>query len=145
MRIKKAKYDEETRLATIYGRKFLKKNVITRYFVNPNHIYFCKTSMGVKAYAIVDVALRCSVSKNPKTLGALRNKIEGKSIILHSDTPINEKLKNKLDYMTERSFWQALMIKVRTPLLWVLIYMLSGMGFYSFIRMLLQAMGYHLP
>lgn len=151
MNIERASYDRETRLASIYGKRFIKKSLVTKYLIDPDHIYYRKTVRGIIPFAIVDVSKRRSVSShNPTTLGSLRNSkpsnpIEGESVSLHSEDQIDEQMKNMLDYMTESRFWQALMIKARTPLIQILLFMLAGAGLYSFIRMLLSAMGVMIP
>lgn len=128
---RKGSYDNETRLASIYGRKFIRKSVITKYAVDPDHIYYNKGN----AYAIVDVGSRKSVNPDAK----------GESIQLHSESAIDESLKNMLDYLTESTFWQALLKKVKIPLIWIIVYMLAGAGIYSFVRMLLSAFGLQIP
>jgi hypothetical protein len=128
----KAKYDRETRLASIYGRKFFRKSIITKYAIDPDHIYYNPKGM---AYAIVDVGSRQSVNPDSETV----------SVSLHSESQIDEPMKNMLDYLTESTFWHALLKRVKIPLIQIIIFMLAGAGIYSFVRMVLSAFGFQIP
>lgn len=139
--MKKGKYDEETRTIALFGRKFLRKSVITRYKVDPDHFYYYKKRRNVKPYVIIDIAKRTSV--NPERISNLR--YQGESKELHSNEPIDEKMKSSLDFLIERSFWQALLMRYKIPLLQILIFMLAGIGIYAVVRMILQAFGVQLP
>ena len=141
IKIVDAEYDIEERIATTLPPSFFsfkkKKFMPTKYLINPDHIYYMKTPTGLKACAIVDVATR--TSKTPK------EETEGKSITLHSEGEIDEELVNRLDYLTERKFWNALMLRLRLPFATILLCMLAGAGVYAVIRMILGAVGLHVP
>jgi len=54
-------------------------------------------------------------------------------------------LLNRLDYLSERSFWQALLSKQKIPLGTILIYMLAGSGLLYLLRIVFYAAGIYVP
>ena len=142
IKIMNAEYDIEERIATTLPPSFFsfkkKKFMPSKYLINPDHIYYMKTIHGLMPCAIVDVATR--TSKHPK-----EGETEGKSVIMHSEEEIDEELVNRLDYLTERKFWNALMLRLRLPFATILLCMLAGAGVYAVIRMILGALGLHVP
>ena len=140
IKIMNAEYDIEKRIATTLPPSFFsfkkKKFMPTKYLINPDHIYYMQTIRGLKPCAIVDVATR--TSKSPE-------EPEGISVRLHSDGELDEELANRLDYLTERTFWNALMLRLRLPFATILLCMLAGAGVYAVIRMILGACGLHVP
>ncbi|MCS7106207.1 MAG: hypothetical protein NZ942_02745, partial [Candidatus Aenigmarchaeota archaeon] len=84
----------------------------------------------------VDVNTAMSLSKD---------EILGKSVEPKLSEEINMKLKNQLDYLTERSFWQALKTFYKRDIVLILLCLFCGMGIWEIIRTILKAAGVNLP
>jgi len=54
-------------------------------------------------------------------------------------------LMNRLDYLSERSFWQALLSKQKIPIGTILLYMLAGAGMLYLLRIIFHACGIYVP
>ena len=121
--IVKAKWDEHTNIAQH------KKN---RYYVDSKHFFYRKK----KIYAFVDINKFHSMSKD---------EVLGQSIQPKLAKKINAKLKNELDYLTERKFWESLRAYYKKDLGLILLSLGCGAGLYAIIRAILVASGVNLP
>jgi hypothetical protein len=131
---KKSNYDPDYGVATVKSRRWLRKGIHTRFLVDLEHLFYPK---GRKMpYVLIDAHLRKSVKPE---------KIEGESAKIKLSGNPDPRLKARLDYMNEQTFWGSLILKMKTPMHMVLLFMFAGAGIYSFIRMLLSAFGYHIP
>jgi hypothetical protein len=135
---KKASYDPDYGVAAVKSRRWLRKGIQTRYMIDLEHLFY---PVGKKRipHVLVDAHLRKSIK--PERIGNGKNP-ESKIDISKDPDP---RLKARLDYMNEQTFWGSLIAKVKIPLHMVLMFMFAGAGIYSFIRMLLSAFGYHIP
>lgn len=136
---KKASYDSDYGVATVKSRRWLRKGIHTRFLVDLEHIFYPK---GRKLpHVLIDAHLRKSV-KPVKIVDKNDEKSESEIKLAANPDP---RLKARLDYMNEQTFWGSLILKMKTPMHMVLLFMFAGAGIYSFIRMLLSAFGYHIP
>lgn len=124
--IKKAKWDKEKNLATCEKHK---------YIVNEEHLFFKKG----KIYCFIDLNARRSISDEK-----LKGEAEGKSIKPELEKELDVKLMNKLDYLSESSFWESLNLRKR-DIVELLLSMGCGIGLYSIFRVILSMYGYYLP
>ena len=124
--IKKAKWDKEKNLATCGKHK---------YIVNEEHLFFKKG----KIYCFIDLNARKSISDEK-----LKGEDEGKSIKPELEKDLDVKLMNKLDYLSEASFWESLNLRKR-DIVELLLSMGCGIGLYSIFRVILSMYGYYLP
>jgi len=124
--IKKAKWDKEKNLA-ICGKH--------KYIVNEEHLFYKKG----KIYCFIDLNSRKSISDEKLGIEA-----EGKSIKPELEKDLDAKLMNKLDYLSESSFWESLNYRKR-DIVEMLITMGCGIGLYSIFRVVLAMYGYYLP
>ena len=129
--IKKAEWDKEKNLAKCGKHK---------YIVNEEHLFFKKG----KVYCFIDLNARKSISD--KDLGVKKEveEAEGKSIKPELKKDLDVQLMNKLDYLSEASFWEALKLRKR-DIVETLITMGCGIGLYSIFRVVLSMYGYYLP
>jgi hypothetical protein len=151
----KAKYDPDTRLAEKLNWRH---RIMDRFIIDPDHIYEHFLRRKREKAVFVDNATRKSV-----TVKEAVKIIEGKALFglvhtertevkdvtvelpenvkLHSDGEIDQKQRNILDFLIERSFWLSLLEKRKLPLTTLLILLLAGIGIYHFIVLFLRAMG----
>lgn len=127
--IKKAKWNKEKNLAKCGKHK---------YIVNEEHLFFKKG----KVYCFIDLNARKSISD--KNLGVKKEEVKGKSIKPELKKDLDVQLMNKLDYLSEASFWEALKLRKR-DVVETLITMGCGIGLYSIFRVVLSMYGYYLP
>jgi len=120
--IKKAEWDKEKNLAKCGKHK---------YIVNEEHLFYKKG----KVYCFIDLNSRKSMSNKD---------IFGKSIKIKTQKDLDVKLMNKLDYLSESSFWESLNYRKR-DIAETLITMGCGIGLYSVFRLVLAMYGYYLP
>lgn len=162
---KLAYYDENEGFVTVYGRKFLKKGVRTRFrVVNPRHVKAPFSGKG-KPLIVCDIATRESIDPQiakKKVKKEITDKesgekftvmvavddagvpIAGSSVEISSDQPLDHKKEMKYtfarDYMIARM--QQLKVSIRT----MLIYAFMGIGAYNVVKMvLISAFGVELP
>ena len=93
-----------------------------RFTVNPDDLFY----KGRKPTFFIDLNARKSIKPNLK------------------EEP-NLEIANRLDFLNERAFWSALLSKQKIPLGTVIIYLLAGMGFLYFIRIILYSFGVYVP
>ncbi|RLI44545.1 hypothetical protein DRO69_07150 [Candidatus Bathyarchaeota archaeon] len=131
---KKANYDPDYGVATVKSKRWLRKGIHTRYLVDLKHLFYPpKRKM---PHVLIDAHLRKSIKPE---------RIEEKDAKIKLAGNPNPTLKARLDYMNEQTFWGSLILKMKIPMHMVLIFMFTGAGVYSFIRMLLSAFGYTIP
>jgi len=118
----RAKWDSETNIAKA------KKH---SYYVESDHLFYRRS----KIYAFVDVNARKSIKEE---------QVLGKSIKPELAKELDAKLQNKLDYLTERSFWEAMQTR-KKDLALMLLSMGCGIGLYSVMRAIASIFGYYLP
>ena len=118
----RAKWDSETNIAKA------KKHA---YYVESDHLFYRRS----KIYAFVDVNARKSIKEE---------QVLGKSIKPELAKELDAKLQNKLDYLTERSFWEAMQTR-KKDLALMLLSMGCGIGLYSVMRAIASIFGYYLP
>jgi hypothetical protein len=135
---KKASYDPDYGVATVKSRRWLRKGIHTRYLVDLEHLFYPVGKRRV-AHVLVDAHLRKSIK--PERIGDEKNP---ETIVNVAKNP-DPRLKARLDYMNEQTFWGSLILRLKTPMHMVLMFMFAGAGIYSFMRMLLSAFGYHIP
>jgi len=119
LKIRKGSYDTQTntlRIRSLFSR------VKETYTVEPDHLFIYKR----KGCFIVDVNSRRSVSQ----------KLESEP---------NVQISNRLDYLSERAFWQALLSKQKMSLGQILLMILAGGGTVYLIRIALHAFGLYVP
>jgi len=119
----KAKWDSETNIAKA------KKH---SYYVESDHLFYRRS----KIYAFIDVNARKSLSDE---------QVLGESVKPELAKDLDAKLQNKLDYLTERSFWESLRAYYKKDLALILLSMGCGMGLYSVMRAIASIFGYYLP
>ena len=115
-----------------------KKMVKTKkhnYSVNEDHFFYAKSFGFLKTYVFIDVNKRQSIDET---------EIHGKSISPKLAKELDAKLKNKLDYLSEASYWESLNLRKR-DVIETLITMGCGIGLYSIFRVILAMYGYYLP
>lgn len=149
----KAKYDPNTRIAEV--KLGLRKRVHERFQIDPDHIYEeHKGFRGKKKEFVsyVDTATRESIEiervkeiieDGKKREEKTTEKVDAaKSVKLHSDKAINQKKRNMLDFLIERTFWASIIAKHKLPLSTVLIMLFAGAGLYHVVLVLLKVFGF---
>jgi len=131
-------YDPDYGVATVKSRRWLRKGIHTRYMIDLEHLFYPVGKRTRIPHVLVDAHLRKSIK--PERIGG--GNPESKIDISKDPDP---RLKARLDYMNEQTFWGSLIAKVKIPLHMVLMFVFAGAGIYSFIRMLLSAFGYRIP
>jgi len=149
----KAKYDPTTRLAEVKTR--IRRRVKTRFVIDPDHIY--QEIRGFKGrkrtnVVYVDNAKRESVQiervreiieDDVKRTEKTKEQVEApKSVSIHSNEPIDQKKRNKLDYLLEAKFWKSLIEKRRLPLSTLLICLFAGAGMYHVFLLIVRMFGF---
>ncbi len=146
----KAKYNPETRLAQV--RRSLRQTFPTRFQIDPDHIYEQRCRSKSTLVCFVDNASRKSIEiENVKAREVIENgkkhteteiikeKVEvGESHQIHTDAPVDGKMKNTLDFLVEEKFWKSLIAKTKLPLSTVLILLSAGMGLLALVTILLK-------
>jgi hypothetical protein len=147
----KAVYDPESRLAST--KKGLRGS-ISKFHVDPDHIYLMRKGLTEKNIIFVDNALRCSVKTQlPVTTynpdGSKKTEMKevdvsaNPSVKMHSEDEIDHLEATSLDILTEKSFWKSLIEKRKIPTLTVLTFLLAGMGLYHLILVILRVFGFN--
>jgi len=140
---KKASYDPDYGVATVKSRRWLRKGIHTRYLVDLEHLFY---PPGRKMpHVLIDAHVRKSIDVKKEKKKKEEHEHHGKSIKPKLAEEPDPRLKARLDYMNEQTFWGSLILRLKTPMHMVLLFMFAGAGIYSFIRMLLSAFGYHIP
>ena len=111
-------FDPQDQIVTV-RRLFKPKLTFT---VNPQHMLIWKR----KPTFFVDLASKQSLSPQ------LRPEPDAQ-------------LMNRLDYLSERSFWQALLSKQKIPATAILTYMLAGAGLLYLLRIIFYSCGIYVP
>ena len=127
--IKKANWEKEKNIAKCGKHK---------YIVDEDHLFYKKG----KIYAFIDLNARKSISD--EKLNIEKEDVEGKSIKPELKKDLDVKLMNKLDYLSESSFWESLNYRKR-DIVEILLSMGCGIGLYSIFRVILSMYGYYLP
>jgi hypothetical protein len=145
----KADYDPETRLAET--TKGLRRTVVQRFLVDPDHIYLDRKRSKIINTVFVDnaqlksVPIKSTVTIKDETGTRTENKevmVQAMpSIALHTDCPIDQRKATELNVLTEKSFWKALIEKRKLPLSTTLILLAAGMGLYQIIVLIIRALG----
>ena len=129
-----------------------------RFIIDPDHIYEHYLRKKREKAVFVDNATRQSVTvkeavkiiEGKSMCGLIHTErtevkdviAEGKETVkLHSDGEIDQKQRNILDFLIERSFWLSLLEKRKLPLTTLLILLLAGVGIYHVIVLILRAFG----
>jgi hypothetical protein len=143
----KAEYDPLTRIA--YGKERFAKTQCA-FKIDPNHIY---EHMGLrrKTWVFVDNATRESITipkvktiieDGQKTTTTIKQTVEANpSVQIHNDDPIDLKEAMKLNLLIHKAFWEGMLAKRKIPLKTTIIYLLAGVGIYSFIVLILRIFG----
>jgi len=162
---KLAYYDENEGFVTVFGRKFLKKGVRTRYRVlNPTHVKAPMSGKG-KPLIVCDIATRESINPHggkkkvkkeivdKKTgekftveveVDAEEKPIGGSSVEISSNEPLDDK--KEMKYTFARDYMKARMEQVKISIRTMLIYAFMGIGAYNVVKMILiSAFGVQLP
>jgi len=126
LEIRKARWDDATNLAKT--REHGKNH---NYYVDPSHFFYKKS----KIYVFIDVNKRTSMNET---------EIFGSSVKPELREELDAKLLNQLDYLTEKSFWEA-MQSHRKDLALILLSMGCGIGLYSVMRAIASMFGFYLP
>jgi len=141
----KAKYDTDTRLATV--RRGLRQQFPTKFQIRPEHMYEQRKGGKTELICFVDNASRKSIhaenfkreiiedSKKHVETEPVKETVEvAESHALVIGEEIDGKAKNVLDYLIEEKFWKALISKSKMPLSTILITMCAGGGVFYLIR-----------
>lgn len=142
----KAKYDTDTRLATV--RLGLRRHFPTKFQVNPEHLYEQRRGNRAELVCFVDNASRKSIEvENVKTREVKENgkkhvetqvvkeTVEvAESHAVETAEQLDGKMKNVLDYLIEEKFWRSLIAKTKLPLSTILITLCAGGGIFYLIR-----------
>lgn len=148
----KAKYDPQTRIGEV-GRG-LRKTVSERFEIDPDHIYeeFKGFGKSKEYVTFVDNASRKSITVTrakeiiedgqKRTVTVTENVDCAESVKLHNDDPIDHKMRNRLNFLTQQSFWKSIMEKRKLPLTTVLLILFAGVGLYHFILLILRTFGF---
>ncbi|MEM2999572.1 MAG: hypothetical protein QXX34_03490 [Candidatus Bathyarchaeia archaeon] len=115
----KAKYDTDTRLATV--RLGLRRHFPTKFQVNPEHLYEQRRGAKAELVCFVDNASRKSMEV-------------AESHAVETAEQLDGKMKNVLDYLIEEKFWRSLIAKTKLPLSTILITLCAGGGLFYLIR-----------
>ncbi|MEM3442930.1 MAG: hypothetical protein QXM86_03640 [Candidatus Bathyarchaeia archaeon] len=127
----KAVYDPSTRIGEI--KRGIRGIVEDRFEADPDHIYEMLLSFGKrKQIIIVDNASSKTISIPTVKKEVVGNQVAKEETImtncevketvkLHNDDPVDIKTKNKLNYLTQQTFWKSLMEKRKLPLSTVII------------------------
>ena len=153
----KAEYDPQTRIGEV--KRGLRKTIAERFHIDPDDIYEEFSSLPFvgdkrKEYVVyVDNASRKSVTvqrvkeiieDGKKKTEAVTETVDcARSVTLHNGGDVDQKERNKLNYLTQQSFWKSLMEKRKLPVSTVLLILFAGMGIYHVVRMIFQIMGYN--
>mgnify|MGYP000666254797 CR=1 FL=1 len=121
--MKKADYNEDDRTATVKGRRWFKKGLGQTYNINPKHIKYMWKGKKAQAFCLID------------------NKTH-KSIDLDLKHEVNQKLINRLNYLTQAKFWEARLRRAKIPPQQIIYLLLAGAGLWHFLRLLLLALGF---
>jgi len=105
------------------------------YAVEEDHFFYSKKFNFLTIYVFIDVNSRKSIDKE---------QIHGESVSPELAEELDVKLENKLDYLSEASYWESLNIR-RRDVVEMLITMGCGIGLYSIFRVILAMYGYYLP
>lgn len=124
--IKKIKWDDSTNLA-----KSKEHGKNHNYFVDSSHFFYKKS----KIYVFIDVNKRTSMNET---------EIFGSSVKPTLKEELDAKLLNQLNYLSERSFWEAMQTRKRDLAL-MLLSMGCGIGLYSVMRAIASMLGFYLP
>ena len=126
LKIENGVYDESKKLVRT------KKH---NYAVEEDHFFYSKRMGFLTTYVFIDVNSRKSLSDE---------QIHGGSISPKLAKELDAKLENKLDYLSEASYWESLNVRKR-DFVEMLITMGCGIGLYSIFRVILAMYGYYLP
>lgn len=146
----KAIYDPSTRIGEI--KRGLRGVVEDRFEMDSDHVYELLGFGRRKQIIIVDNASSKTISIPTVKKEFVGNQVAKQetvmvncevkeSVKLHNNDPIDIKQKNKLNYLTQQSFWRSLMEKRKLPLSTVLIMLFAGMGLYHIIVLFLRVFG----
>jgi len=122
----KAKYDPDNQICEIRKKIGFLSSEPERFEVNSDHIVelvkkgkIREGNINVEYWVIVDRKSRKSIpigeSNNPNSF-------------------VDQKIRNQLDYLIDRSFWKALVGKVKISIFTALILMFAGYGLIRFIE-----------
>ena len=112
---KKGNYDMNAGLVDVYRRGRIRSSKESSFDVNPEHL---KNDPKGKLHLFIDSKTRQSFD-----VGSIRQ--------------IDEELRNKLDFLTERSFWYGLLASGYISLATRLIHICCGIGLYILIKTIL--------
>jgi len=121
----KGVYDTETTLCTEKSRLKRNKSI---YHISSEHI---KRSKKGKALCIIDLSNHTSINEQ---------KVNGTSVNPNSDEK-DIKTINQIQYVTQKSNWEAHLRKMKMSIWTQLILIFCGMGILFFAESLLRAMG----
>jgi len=121
--IRKSSFDIDKKLATIRGRRWFRKGTPEVYEIDTDHIKTLWKRKKGYAYCMVDMS-------------------NHKSIEVSSYKDYDQKNINRLNYLTQESFWLARLKRLKMPLRDVLVLLLAGAGLWHFIRLFLLVLGF---
>jgi len=126
LEVKKAKWDDSTSIAKTkeHGKNH-------NYLIDSEHFFYKKS----KIFVFIDINKRTSIGET---------EILGSSVKPELRETIDAKLLNQLDYLTERSFWEA-MQSHKKDLALIFLSMGCGIGLYSVIRAIASMFGFYMP
>lgn len=147
----KAKYDPNTRIAEV--KLGFRRKVHERFKIDPDHIYEEPKGFRKKELVCyVDTSTRESImiervkeiiEDGKKRKEIVKEAVEvGGSIKLHGDGEVDQKKRNMLDFLIERSFWSSIIGKHKMPLSTVLIMLFAGAGLYHVVLVVLKVFGF---
>lgn len=111
-----------------------------KFLVDKTHI---KTGVDRQLWVLVDAVKQRSKNIDNKIINFDGESIDDKTATL--PTALSEELKNRLSYMSERAYWEALIGKVRLATIELLMAFLAGIGGYFVLKTFGARYGVYLP
>ena len=129
----KGKYDPDDQIIEIKKKTGLFTREPERFLVNPEHIVeFVKRGGRVEYWVIVSRRSRKSVE-----IGKGKSiEVSGESEPIGNDDPpdVDQKLRNKLDFLIDKNFWKAMIERVKISTFTALMMMFAGYGIIRFLE-----------
>ena len=128
---KKGKYDPDDQIVTIKKKTGLFTREPERFLVNPEHIYELVKGKKVEYWVIVSRRSRKSAK-----IGGRKVDVHGESEPIGDNDPpdVDQKLRNKLDFLIDKGFWKAMIERVKISTFTALTLMFAGYGIIRFLE-----------
>ena len=131
----KAKYDPDDQIVEIKKKTGLLTREPERFKINPDHIYERLKKGGKKIEYWVFVSRRSRESVKIGNGKKIEVSGESEPIGNLNDPPeVDQKKRNKLDFLVDKAFWKAMIEKARISTFTALIMMFAGYGIIRFLE-----------